>query len=72
MPSFLINPQDVVSSLLYSIIGIAIFCIAFIVVDKLTPYDLWRELIEKNNIALALVVAGLGLGVCIIIAASIH
>ncbi|MDB6077905.1 MAG: hypothetical protein JWO82_1652 [Akkermansiaceae bacterium] len=68
----LINLRDVVASLLYSIIGIVIFCLAFIIVDKLTPYDLWRELIEKKNLALALVVAGLGLGLCIIIAASIH
>ena len=68
----LINLHDLVASLLYSIIGIVIFCLAFIIVDKLTPYDLWKELIEKNNLPLALVVAGLGLGVCIIIAASIH
>ncbi len=72
MLGLLINPQDFVSSLVYAIIGIVIFCAAFIIVDKLTPYDLWRELIEKNNTALALVVAGLGLGICIIIAASIH
>jgi uncharacterized membrane protein YjfL (UPF0719 family) len=68
----LINVKDLIASLLYSFIGIVIFCLAFIFVDKLTPYDLWKELIEKKNLALALVVAGLGVGVCIIIAASIH
>jgi len=68
----LINPSDVAGSLLYSIIGIVVFCTAFIVVDKLTPYDLWKELVEKQNTALALVVAGVGLGLCVIIAASIH
>ncbi len=68
----LVNPADVVASLLYSLIGIVVFMLAFIIVDKLTPYDLWRELVEKQNKALALVVAGVGLGICIIIAASIH
>jgi len=68
----LINPADVAASLLYSIIGIVVFCTAFIVVDKLTPYDLWKELVEKQNTALALVIAGVGLGLCLIIAASIH
>jgi len=72
MAELLINPSDVAASLLYSIIGIVIFCLAFILVDKLTPYDLWKELIEKKNVALALVVAGLGVGVCLIIAAAIH
>ena len=67
-----INLSDFVASLLYSFVGIVIFCLTFVVVDKLTPYDLWKELVESKNIALALVVAGLGLGICIIIAASIH
>lgn len=68
----LINLRDLVASLVYALIGIIIFCAAFIAVDKLTPYDLWKELVEKKNLALALVVAGVGLGLCIIIAASIH
>lgn len=68
----LVNPADLAASLIYSIIGILVFCSAFFVVDKLTPYDLWKELVEKQNKALALVVAGVGLGLCIIIAASIH
>ncbi len=68
----LVNPADLAASLIYSIIGILVFCTAFFVVDKLTPYDLWKELVEKQNKALALVVAGVGLGLCIIIAASIH
>lgn len=68
----LINLKDVVSSLLYSIIGIVTFCLSFIIVDKLTPYDLWKELVEAKNLSLAIVVAGVGLGICIIIAAAIH
>lgn len=68
----LINPNDLAASLIYSIIGIVIFCLAFIIVDKLTPYDLWKELVEHKNQPLAIVTAGVGLGICIIIAASIH
>ena len=67
-----INLSDFVASLLYSFIGIGIFCLAFMIIDKLTPYDLWKELVEQKNLALAMVVAGLGLGVCLIIAAAIH
>jgi putative membrane protein len=68
----LINTADFVASLVYSIVGILIFCVSFIIVDKLTPYDLWKELVEKNNLALAIVVAGVALGICIIVAAAIH
>lgn len=66
------NFATFLSSVVYAITGVVVFCLGFIIVDKLTPYNLWQELVEKKNTALALVV-GLGaLGVCIIIAAAIH
>ncbi len=68
----LINWHDFVSSLLYSIVGVVVFCLSFVIVDWLTPYDLWKELIEKKNQPLAIVVGAVGLGICIIIAAAMH
>ncbi len=68
----LINLHDLVSSLVYSILGVVVFCVAFIVVDKLTPFHLWRELIEHKNQPLAIVLAALILGICIIVASAIH
>ncbi|MDR7377254.1 uncharacterized membrane protein YjfL (UPF0719 family) [Rhodoferax ferrireducens] len=62
----------VVGSILYALIGVLIFGLCFIVMDKLTPYKLWEEIIEKQNLALALVVAAMSLGICIIVAAAIH
>jgi putative membrane protein len=66
------NPNVLLNSVIYAVLGIAIFIIGFVVVDKLTPYDLWKELVEKNNLALAIVVGAATLGTCIIIAAAIH
>jgi uncharacterized membrane protein YjfL (UPF0719 family) len=60
------------NSLIYAILGIVIFVAGFIIVDKLTPYDLWKQLVEEKNLALAIVVGAAALGVCIIIAAAIH
>jgi putative membrane protein len=61
-----------ITSIVYAITGVVVFVVGFIIVDKLTPYDLWQELVEKKNTALALVVGLAALGVCIIIAAAIH
>jgi len=61
-----------VSSLLYSFLGVFIFWICFLVIDRLTPYHLWKEIIEEKNIALAVVVGGIAIGICIIVAAAIH
>lgn len=60
------------NSLIYAVLGIIIFVVGFIIVDKLTPYDLWKELVEQKNLALAVVVGSAALGVCIIIASAIH
>ncbi|MNV29334.1 hypothetical protein D3C71_1205560 [compost metagenome] len=49
-----------------------IFWVCFVIVDKITPYDLWREIVEKQNKALAMVVAAMCLGISIIVAAAIH
>ncbi len=67
-----LKPAVVLGSVLYAIIGVLIFWISFVIIDKLTPYDLWLEIVEKQNKALAMVVAAMSLGICIIVAAAIH
>lgn len=68
----LINPQVLVNSLIFSLLGVIVFWIAFVIIDKITPYDLWKEIVEKHNQALATVVAAMCLGIAIIVAAAIH
>lgn len=64
--------QNLVTSVVFSVVGLAVFVLGFVVLDKLTPYNLWQELIEKKNTALALVVGFACLGVALIIAACLH
>jgi len=59
-------------SILYALIGVVVFWASFIAIDKLTPYKLWEEIVEKQNMALAIVVGALALGVSIIVAAAVH
>ena len=66
------NPIVIANSILYAIIGIVIFVVGFLVIDKLTPVDLWKQLVVEKNLALAIVVGCAALGTCIIIAAAIH
>ena len=67
-----LQPTAFLGSILYAVIGVVVFWVCFIIVDKITPYDLWREIVEKQNQALALVVAAMCLGISIIVAAAIH
>lgn len=59
-------------SVVFALFGVLLFWVCFIVIDKLTPYNLWLEIVEKQNRALALVVAAMCLGISIIVAAAIH
>lgn len=67
-----LRPAAFFGSILFALVGVLVFWISFIVIDKITPYDLWREIVEKQNRALALVVAAMCLGISIIVAAAIH
>lgn len=59
-------------SIVFALVGVLVFWLSFIVIDKLTPYNLWEELVEKQNLALGVVVAAMALGVSLIVAAAIH
>ena len=63
---------NVRAALLFALIGIGVFVGAFFVIDKLTPYDLWKEIVEEKNLALAVLVGAMSIGICIIIAAAVH
>jgi uncharacterized membrane protein YjfL (UPF0719 family) len=67
-----LKPEIVLGSILYAVIGVVIFWVAFVIVDKLTPYKLWEELVERKNLALAVVVAAMCISIGNIVAAAIH
>lgn len=67
-----LRPGAFFGSIIFALLGVLVFWISFIVIDKLTPYNLWQELVEKQNRALGLVVAAMCLGISLIVAAAIH
>lgn len=62
---------NIILSLIYSGLGILIFILAFVVIDKMTPGSLWKEIIEDQNTALGVMMAGVSVAISIVIAASI-
>lgn len=68
----MIKLEWVLNSLVFSLLGVVVFWVCFIIIDWITPYDLWGEIVEKKNQALATIVAAMCLGIAIIIAAAVH
>jgi putative membrane protein len=67
-----LKPAALVGSLVYSLLGVIFVVLSFIIIDKLTPYDLWKELIEERNQSLATVVAAMCIAIAIIVASAMH
>ncbi len=67
-----LKPAVFFGSILYALIGVLVFWISFVIIDKLTPYDLWGEIVDKKNLALAIVVAAMCISIGLIVAAAIH
>lgn len=60
------------AAIVYALLGVVMFALAFMVFDKVTPGSLWKELLEDQNTALGVLMAGVAIGIAIIIAAAIH
>lgn len=61
-----------VAALVYATLGLVVFALAFIIVDRLTPYHLWKEIIDEKNTALAIVVGAVAIGISIIVSSAIR
>ena len=68
----MLNIKYIVGALVYSGLGILILLVAFWIIEKITPENLWKEIIEKRNTALAILAAAFMIAVAIIIASAIH
>jgi uncharacterized membrane protein YjfL (UPF0719 family) len=64
--------KPLVASVVYSLLGMAVFALGFIIIRWVTPFSLRKEIEDDQNTALAIVIGSILLGLAIIIAAAIH
>jgi len=60
------------NALIFAGLGIVVFVIAFAGVIRLPPLDLWKEIAHEHNVAAAILAGAVALGLCWIIAATMH
>lgn len=63
--------KALVATLLYSLLGLVIFAASFVAMNFLSPFSLRKEIEEDQNIALAILMASVILGLSIIVAAAV-
>lgn len=62
----------VVMALIFVLLGLIVFAIAFFLMEKFMPYSVHKEIEEDQNTALGIIIGSMLIGIAIIIAAAIH
>ena len=72
-PGDFIQMKYVIASVLYSGIGVLVLIVSYVIIDVITPkVSIYKELVEKQNIAVAIFLGAIALGIATIIASAIH
>lgn len=67
-----ISIKNLVNAFVFSMLGLGVLTISFIVFDHLTPGNLWKEIVEEKNVALAIAAGAMTIAIAQITAAAIH
>jgi uncharacterized membrane protein YjfL (UPF0719 family) len=62
----------VIQTLIFCVIGVVTFALAFWIIVKATPFSVRKEIEEDQNTALAVVIGAVIIGIAIVIAAAIQ
>jgi uncharacterized membrane protein YjfL (UPF0719 family) len=60
------------NALIFTALGIVFFAVAFSLLMKLWPVDLWKEIARERNVAAGILAGALALGIAWIVAAAMH
>ncbi len=64
--------KTLISALAFSGLGIVLFALAFLIIVKVTPFSLRKEIEEDQNTALAIIIASVIIGIALIVSSAIH
>jgi len=64
--------KALVSSIVFSTIGLVFFAIAFAILQKVLPFSIRKEIEEDQNTALGIVLGSIFIAIAMIVSAAIH
>ena len=73
----LLVPMDqlanlVVTTLVFALVGIVLFALAFLIIVKIAPFSTRKEIEEDQNVALAILIGSVIIGIAMIVASAVH
>jgi putative membrane protein len=67
-----LRPLAMLSTVVYSVIGLAVFGLAFLLMVKISPFSIRKEIEKDQNVALAIIVGAVFISLAIIIQAAMR
>jgi uncharacterized membrane protein YjfL (UPF0719 family) len=64
--------ENVVAAVIFGVLGVVLFAMALKVIVRVVPFSVAKEIAEDQNVALAIVLASIFLGLSVILAVCIH
>ncbi|MFN7944962.1 MAG: DUF350 domain-containing protein [Blastocatellia bacterium] len=65
-------PELIISTIVFALIGIVLFAIAFWVVTMVAPFSVKKEIEDDQNTALAIIIGSIIIGIALIVSAAVH
>ena len=57
---------------IYTALGLALFAVTFLILDKATPFSIRKELLEEHNTAVGIVLGAVFIGIAMILSSAIR
>ena len=68
----MLTEHPLLNAVIFASLGVAVFAIAFAILLKLTPLNLWRQLTDERNVAVAIFAGAAALAIGLIVANAMH
>jgi len=67
-----LRPGAMLSTLIYAVIGMVIFGVAFAIFNKLMPFSVRKEIEDDQNTSLGIIIGSFLIGLALIISSAMH
>jgi uncharacterized membrane protein YjfL (UPF0719 family) len=61
-----------INATIFAGLGILVFVAAFSILARLSPFNVWKEVVEEKNVAAAILAGAVALSIAWIVAATMH
>ena len=68
----MLDVGQILGALIYSLIGIGLFGLAFFIIVKVAPFSIRKEIEEDQNTSLGIIIGSVIIGIALIISAAVH